>query len=61
VLERVLRETRAEQLRTATDEAWLVERSGGRVIVLPAPPENIKITTPTDLRLAELLLEERGQ
>jgi 2-C-methyl-D-erythritol 4-phosphate cytidylyltransferase len=61
VLERVLRETHAEQLRTATDEAWLVERSGGRVIVLPAPPENIKITTPTDLRLAELLLEERGR
>jgi 2-C-methyl-D-erythritol 4-phosphate cytidylyltransferase len=59
VLERVLRETSAEQLLAATDEAWLVERSGGRVVVLPAPPENIKITTPTDLRLAELLLEER--
>jgi 2-C-methyl-D-erythritol 4-phosphate cytidylyltransferase len=29
--------------------------------VLPAPPENFKITTPLDLRLAELLLSERGE
>jgi 2-C-methyl-D-erythritol 4-phosphate cytidylyltransferase len=61
VLERVLRASTAEELRTATDEAWLVERSGGRVVVLPGPPENIKITTPTDLRLAELLLSERAR
>jgi 2-C-methyl-D-erythritol 4-phosphate cytidylyltransferase len=49
----------AETLRAATDEAWLVERSGGRVVVLPAPPENFKITTAADLRVAELLLSER--
>ncbi len=49
-----------ELLAAATDDAWLIERQGGTVAVLPAPPENFKITTPLDLRLAELLLSERG-
>jgi 2-C-methyl-D-erythritol 4-phosphate cytidylyltransferase len=40
----------------ATDEAMLVEAAGGRVLICPAPPENIKVTTPLDLRLAEELL-----
>jgi 2-C-methyl-D-erythritol 4-phosphate cytidylyltransferase len=32
------------------------------VIVVPADPSNLKVTTPVDLRLAELLLaERRGQ
>ncbi len=48
-----------QTLARATDDAWLVERSGGRVIVVPAPAENLKVTTPLDLRLAELLLAER--
>jgi 2-C-methyl-D-erythritol 4-phosphate cytidylyltransferase len=26
----------------------------------PAPPENLKVTTPLDLRVAELLLAERS-
>jgi 2-C-methyl-D-erythritol 4-phosphate cytidylyltransferase len=43
----------------ATDEAMLVEATGGRVLIHPAPPENLKVTTPADLRLAELLLAER--
>jgi 2-C-methyl-D-erythritol 4-phosphate cytidylyltransferase len=43
-------------LATATDDAWLVERAGGRVVVVPAPRENLKVTTPLDLRVAELLL-----
>jgi 2-C-methyl-D-erythritol 4-phosphate cytidylyltransferase len=51
----------AETLAQATDDAQLVERSGGRVIVVPGPPENIKVTTPFDLRIAELLLGERGR
>ncbi len=40
----------------ATDEAVLVEAGGGRVLIHPAPAENLKVTTPLDLRLAELLL-----
>jgi 2-C-methyl-D-erythritol 4-phosphate cytidylyltransferase len=47
------------QLEEATDEAMMVEAAGGRVLIHPSPPENLKVTTPTDLRLAELLLSER--
>jgi 2-C-methyl-D-erythritol 4-phosphate cytidylyltransferase len=43
-------------LAAATDDAWLVERAGGTVRVVAAPPENLKVTTPADLRLAEALL-----
>jgi 2-C-methyl-D-erythritol 4-phosphate cytidylyltransferase len=50
----------AELLQAATDDAWLIERQGGTVVVLSASPENFKITTPLDLRLAELVLRERG-
>jgi 2-C-methyl-D-erythritol 4-phosphate cytidylyltransferase len=50
----------AESLEAATDDAMLVEAAGGRVEVHPAPAENIKVTTPLDLRVAELLLSERG-
>jgi 2-C-methyl-D-erythritol 4-phosphate cytidylyltransferase len=49
-----------EVLAAATDDAWLVERAGGSVRVVPAPRENLKVTTPIDLRVAELLLAERG-
>jgi 2-C-methyl-D-erythritol 4-phosphate cytidylyltransferase len=43
-------------LGAATDDAALVEAQGGSVRVVPAPPENFKVTTPHDLRVAELLL-----
>jgi 2-C-methyl-D-erythritol 4-phosphate cytidylyltransferase len=43
----------------ATDESMLVEASGGTVLVRPAPPENFKVTTALDLKLAELLLGGR--
>jgi 2-C-methyl-D-erythritol 4-phosphate cytidylyltransferase len=36
-----------------TDEASLVERSGHEVAVVMGSPRNIKITTPSDLELAE--------
>jgi 2-C-methyl-D-erythritol 4-phosphate cytidylyltransferase len=48
------------QAETATDEAMLIEAAGGRVLIHPAPPQNLKVTTPLDLRLAELLLAERS-
>ena len=47
-------------LSAATDDAALVERAGGRVHVVESPTENLKVTTPADLRLAELLLSERA-
>jgi 2-C-methyl-D-erythritol 4-phosphate cytidylyltransferase len=43
-------------LAQATDDAWLVERAGGTVRVVPASPDNLKVTTALELRLAELLL-----
>jgi 2-C-methyl-D-erythritol 4-phosphate cytidylyltransferase len=49
----------ADRLARATDDASLIEQAGGSVMVLPAPPDNLKITTPHDLHVAELLLERR--
>jgi 2-C-methyl-D-erythritol 4-phosphate cytidylyltransferase len=58
-LERALRAAGAELLARATDDAWLIERTGGTVRLLESDPDNIKVTTPTDLQLAELLLSRR--
>jgi 2-C-methyl-D-erythritol 4-phosphate cytidylyltransferase len=49
-----------ERIAAATDEAMLVEGSGGRVLIHPSPPENLKVTTPLDLTVAERLLAERS-
>jgi 2-C-methyl-D-erythritol 4-phosphate cytidylyltransferase len=49
----------AELVDAATDEAWLIERGGGKVRVVEAPAENLKVTTPRDLALAEQLLAGR--
>jgi 2-C-methyl-D-erythritol 4-phosphate cytidylyltransferase len=43
-------------LAAATDDAALVEAAGGRVRVVEAPPENIKVTRPLDLEIAERAL-----
>jgi 2-C-methyl-D-erythritol 4-phosphate cytidylyltransferase len=49
-----------ELLATATDDASLVERGGGRVIVVRASEENLKVTTALDLQVAEMLLSRRA-
>ncbi len=59
-LERALLDASEEMLAGATDDAWLVEQDGGTVHVVRSSPENMKITTPIDLRVAELLLAERA-
>jgi 2-C-methyl-D-erythritol 4-phosphate cytidylyltransferase len=59
-LERVLFEASDELLAAATDDAFLVERAGGIVRVAEGSPQNIKVTSPVDLRVAELLLREGG-
>jgi 2-C-methyl-D-erythritol 4-phosphate cytidylyltransferase len=48
-----------EILAEATDDAWLIERAGGRVIVVRASEENFKVTTRLDLEVAEMLLARR--
>ena len=57
-LEHALVSASDEELDRATDDAWLVERAGGAVRILGSDPGNMKITTPEDLRVAELLLAE---
>ena len=49
----------AQPLDGAYDDAQLVEASGGDVRVVESTPDNFKVTTPTDLRVAELLLADR--
>ena len=49
----------AERSDEATDEAMLVESAGGTVLIHPVAEQNLKVTTPLDLRVAELLLAER--
>jgi 2-C-methyl-D-erythritol 4-phosphate cytidylyltransferase len=58
-LERALAQAGPDQLAAATDDAWLIEQAGGTVRLLRSDPGNLKITTATDLRVAELLLAER--
>lgn len=48
-----------ERLAAATDDASLVESSGGRVCVVEAPPDNLKVTRPADLVAAEAALTAR--
>ncbi len=49
----------AERPEEATDESMLVEAAGGTVLIHPVAEQNLKVTTPLDLRVAELLLAER--
>jgi 2-C-methyl-D-erythritol 4-phosphate cytidylyltransferase len=46
-------------LRDATDDASLVEDTGGRVTMVAGEKTNIKLTTPEDLILAEAILVAR--
>jgi len=60
----VLREAHDSALRSgysATDDSALVERLGGRVIVVEGPRDNIKITMPEDQAFAEAVLLRRQE
>jgi 2-C-methyl-D-erythritol 4-phosphate cytidylyltransferase len=52
LLKRVFEDATADGF-TGTDEASLVERAGHKVEVVMGSPRNIKITTPSDMELAE--------
>ncbi len=56
---RRLHEAPEEHLQTATDDASLLEREGGRVEVVEGAKTNIKLTSPEDLILAEAILAAR--
>jgi 2-C-methyl-D-erythritol 4-phosphate cytidylyltransferase len=54
--------TRAEEEGfVGTDDSSLVERLGGRVIMLLGPRDNLKVTVPEDLPVVERLLEARAE
>ncbi len=44
----------------ATDDATLVERAGGTVVLVEGDPGNLKVTTGADLRAAEAVLASEG-
>lgn len=43
-----------------TDDCSAVERMGGRVKIVEGDEENLKVTTPIDLKIAEMILEGRA-
>jgi 2-C-methyl-D-erythritol 4-phosphate cytidylyltransferase len=49
-----------QRIAAATDDAMLVEKAGGKVLLHPSSPENLKVTTSLDLRIAELLVADRN-
>jgi 2-C-methyl-D-erythritol 4-phosphate cytidylyltransferase len=59
-LERALAQASQADLAGATDDAWLIERAGGIVHVVPSAHDNIKVTGPSDVHVAEILLSERA-
>ena len=44
----------------ATDDAALIEAAGGRVVVVPGEPSNLKLTHPEDLLVVRALLEAQA-
>lgn len=59
VHEKALAEEADGGLPPVTDDAGLVERFGGRVVVVPGHEEAFKVTRPLDLVLAEAVLARR--
>jgi 2-C-methyl-D-erythritol 4-phosphate cytidylyltransferase len=55
----IINEAHQKSTFEVTDDASLVERTGGRVKLYAGSYENIKITTVEDLALAELLWQKR--
>lgn len=51
----------ARDLQSVTDDCSLIEKMGGEVLIVEGSCENIKLTTPIDIVLAERILEKRGE
>lgn len=47
--------------KDATDDVQLVERAGGKVVIVPGPSSNFKVTTADDLARAGGLLDRSGR
>lgn len=57
----LLRAHHLEPIDDVTDDAALVEREGGTVVIVRGDTSNLKITFPGDLAIAEAILMERGR
>ena len=57
----ILRRAYREVSQDVTDDASMVERLGIKVRLTPGSPTNLKVTTPTDLQMAELVLKARTE
>ena len=55
----ILRRAHAEVTGESTDDAGMVEQLGLPVVLVTGDPRNIKVTTPSDLVVAEALLRAR--
>lgn len=54
----VLESAYSQVVDDVTDDATMVEKAGGKVAVFEGSYRNIKVTTPEDLKLAELILAD---
>ena len=50
-----------DDLEGFTDDCSLIEKMGGEVMVVEGNKENIKLTTPIDIIIAESILKSRGE
>jgi len=57
----IINEAHRQAKYEVTDDATLVERAGYKVKLYMGSYENIKITTPEDLALAEVLVQKHGK
>lgn len=51
--------TYADDWESVTDDSSLIEQMGGEVQIVDGSPENIKLTTPVDVVIAESILRKR--
>jgi 2-C-methyl-D-erythritol 4-phosphate cytidylyltransferase len=56
----LLRQAHDQVREDVTDDAAMIEMTGGSVRLFPGSPENLKVTTPLDLEIAEAILRRRG-
>ena len=58
---RLLRRAHEQVRGDVTDDASMVEMTGGSVRLFPGSGENLKVTTPLDLKIAEAILRRRAE
>ena len=56
----LLRQAHEQVREDVTDDAAMIEMTGGAVRLFPGSAENLKVTTPLDLEIAEAILRRRA-